>query len=162
MTAKKKEMVGGKCEQCGSMDYLQSHHIRYPADWFKTSFDDLKVLCRPCHRKAHGLYVATEFDDEFKRVMRKMLVAERHSELPDEQDLLSLASLIEDAADEWECLAAIRQAGGLRIIHASSKMYASWLKKPSEVKSRMWPWARRKLERLQNHAPVRTLVEQNR
>ena len=45
----------GKCEECGSRNLLQSHHKRYPINLFDTTFDDLKVLCRPCHEKEHQI-----------------------------------------------------------------------------------------------------------
>lgn len=54
LSALKKSMVK-KCEVCTSPKNLQSHHVRYPADWFDTKLSDLQVLCRKCHRKTHGL-----------------------------------------------------------------------------------------------------------
>lgn len=52
LSAEKKRLVG-KCEQCGSTRHLQSHHKRYPADWFDTTLDDLEVLCRMHHVIEH-------------------------------------------------------------------------------------------------------------
>jgi hypothetical protein len=44
----------GRCQWCKRKGVtLQAHHIRYPEDWYKTTEDDLKVLCRGCHRRAH-------------------------------------------------------------------------------------------------------------
>lgn len=45
----------GKCKRCGRRDSLQAHHHRYPKNWYETRESDLVVLCRGCHRKAHGL-----------------------------------------------------------------------------------------------------------
>lgn len=64
LTAKKKRMVGGKCEVCGIRRGLQSHHVRYPDNWFDTELSDLKVLCDGCHKKAHGIYTPRGFWDE--------------------------------------------------------------------------------------------------
>lgn len=57
LSAEKRRLVG-KCEDCGKRERLQSHHWRYPANWFDTTLDDLRVLCRECHRKAHGFIAA--------------------------------------------------------------------------------------------------------
>lgn len=53
--SRRKRLIKGKCEQCGCEERLQSHHVRYPANWFDTTLSDLKVLCRGCHEKEHGL-----------------------------------------------------------------------------------------------------------
>lgn len=53
LSTKKRGLVG-KCEKCGDKDRLQCHHWRYPKNWFDATLDDLVVLCRACHRKAHG------------------------------------------------------------------------------------------------------------
>lgn len=58
LSAQKKASVGGVCEQCGRTDRLQSHHIEYPRDWYKTTLDHLMVLCRWCHAKVHGKSVS--------------------------------------------------------------------------------------------------------
>lgn len=54
LSARKKSLVGG-CEKCGRVDNLQSHHTSYPKDWYETTLGQLQVLCRRCHRRAHGL-----------------------------------------------------------------------------------------------------------
>lgn len=64
LTAKKKRLVGGKCEVCGIRRGLQSHHVRYPKNWFDTDLSDLKVLCDGCHKSAHGIFVPRGFWDE--------------------------------------------------------------------------------------------------
>lgn len=45
----------GKCERCGVVITLQSHHIHYPDNWFDTRLEDLEVLCCSCHEKEHGI-----------------------------------------------------------------------------------------------------------
>lgn len=56
LSSRKKKEVG-KCEVCGAKSGLQSHHIRYPRNWYDTRLEDLEVLCRKCHSKEHGLWV---------------------------------------------------------------------------------------------------------
>lgn len=48
-----------KCRKCGARKNLQSHHIRYPKDWYETKLSDLEVLCRICHAKEHGIIIHT-------------------------------------------------------------------------------------------------------
>jgi len=58
--SRRKRKSVGRCEECGSKKRLSSHHVRYPENWFETTFADLKVLCWPCHRKEHGFADNTE------------------------------------------------------------------------------------------------------
>lgn len=51
----KKESVGGKCEKCGAKKSLNAHHVVYRNPWTAVRMEDLIVLCRKCHRKAHGI-----------------------------------------------------------------------------------------------------------
>ncbi len=51
----RKRLEVGKCERCGSVRGLQSHHKFYRECWFDTKLEDLEVLCRGCHREEHGL-----------------------------------------------------------------------------------------------------------
>lgn len=60
ITEQKKAFVGGKCERCGGTELLQSYHVTYPSDWYKTKLEQLEVLCDSCHRKEHGLYPKVE------------------------------------------------------------------------------------------------------
>lgn len=53
--SKRKRALVGHCERCPSRKRLQAHHLRYPEHWFDVRLDDLVVLCRACHEKAHGL-----------------------------------------------------------------------------------------------------------
>lgn len=55
LSARKKASVGWRCEKCGSGDYIQSHHVFYPGNWFDTTLDNLQVLCRKCHQIEHGI-----------------------------------------------------------------------------------------------------------
>jgi len=45
---------GSKCENCGNTEKLEIHHLNYN-NIFKEKMSDLKILCRDCHRKEHGL-----------------------------------------------------------------------------------------------------------
>ncbi len=49
------ERDGGKCRYCGRDWMLQAHHLMYPRDWYDTTLDMLLTLCRPCHKKEHGI-----------------------------------------------------------------------------------------------------------
>lgn len=49
---------GRACQACGSTRRLQVHHVRYRRGgrsvlWHER-MDDLAVLCRGCHKKAHS------------------------------------------------------------------------------------------------------------
>src|SRR3990167_7671649 len=50
----KREMVG-RCEKCKRKEFLQAHHVVYRSDWYDTKLQYLKVLCRSCHRREHGI-----------------------------------------------------------------------------------------------------------
>lgn len=51
--------AGNKCENCGSTEKLEVHHIVSLEPWelrhnsLKNRQDNLKVLCRDCHERAH-------------------------------------------------------------------------------------------------------------
>lgn len=48
---------GMKCEHCGAIAHLQVHHPKYITGrkaW-EYSTDEVRVLCRSCHKKEHGL-----------------------------------------------------------------------------------------------------------
>jgi 5-methylcytosine-specific restriction endonuclease McrA len=53
------ERAGNKCEECGGTEKLEVHHIELlsPGESYhnspKNKQDNLKVLCRQCHEKAH-------------------------------------------------------------------------------------------------------------
>lgn len=57
-----KRKLVSKCERCGSDNRLQAHHLRYPDNWFDTKLSDLKVLCRECHEKEHGISHVKDVD----------------------------------------------------------------------------------------------------
>jgi hypothetical protein len=48
------ETRGKRCEKCGSERDIDVHHIRYKK-LVNVSSDDLRVLCRICHRDFHDL-----------------------------------------------------------------------------------------------------------
>jgi len=45
----------GKCERCGSTEYLCGHHKKKHADFpeWRESPENIEVLCRQCHAKEH-------------------------------------------------------------------------------------------------------------
>ncbi len=48
---------GHKCENCGSVERLQVHHVGYKRGLLPWEYtcNDVKVLCRACHSRVHGL-----------------------------------------------------------------------------------------------------------
>ena len=49
---------GHRCEVCGSTKFLNLHHTNYGvlgAEFFGDNIKTLKVLCRECHKKEHGV-----------------------------------------------------------------------------------------------------------
>ena len=54
---KKLETAGQTCEECGANSFdviLDIHHLTYERIG-RERLSDLKVLCRDCHEKAHGI-----------------------------------------------------------------------------------------------------------
>lgn len=53
---KEKVKLIGKCEKCGSTENLHAHHkIQFnERPDLGADFDNIEVLCRPCHGKAHN------------------------------------------------------------------------------------------------------------
>lgn len=51
---RKFRQVGRACENCGSVEHLQVHHLTY-ANLYRENLCDLQVLCDSCHRDAHNL-----------------------------------------------------------------------------------------------------------
>lgn len=46
----------GKCRGCGKRDLSNDcHHIRYRENWRDTKFEDLRTLCRDCHKIVHAI-----------------------------------------------------------------------------------------------------------
>ena len=48
------ERAGYKCEQCGNTYNLSVHHLNYN-NLGKEHPEDLKVLCKTCHEREHGI-----------------------------------------------------------------------------------------------------------
>jgi hypothetical protein len=57
----------GNCVRCGSVKWLQAHHVQYPDDWYQTKLEDLETLCRECHRVEHG-YGPNEFANKWYEI----------------------------------------------------------------------------------------------
>lgn len=48
-----KKVKGEFCEECGSKQSLNVHHINYKSVGNEGQ-EDVKVLCKECHKKEHG------------------------------------------------------------------------------------------------------------
>lgn len=47
---------GARCRICYSRSISNdSHHIRYPSEWSRTTVEDLRTMCRSCHDRAHRI-----------------------------------------------------------------------------------------------------------
>ena len=55
VSRERREQDGYKCVCCGSEGNLEVHHVRYPRNWFDTTTDDLRTLCKECHVMVHRL-----------------------------------------------------------------------------------------------------------
>ena len=44
---------GWRCQQCGSMENLQVHHIRWRSQLGGDTEENLMTLCEGCHRQVH-------------------------------------------------------------------------------------------------------------
>lgn len=63
----------GRCENCGTRNKLESHHVFYRDSWFDTQLSDLKVLCRSCHEAQHGIKETVEKHSLRRRKRRARL-----------------------------------------------------------------------------------------
>lgn len=52
--AEVKLLRGNRCEVCGSRNDLHAHHLTYERRGHEAP-EDLQVLCKDCHAKAHGI-----------------------------------------------------------------------------------------------------------
>ena len=48
------ERDGWKCQECGRMEELQVHHIRWRSKLGDDTEKNLIVLCAVCHQEVHG------------------------------------------------------------------------------------------------------------
>lgn len=55
---------GYACECCGSKEQIQIHHTEYDLKKMAWEYDVsiMRVLCRDCHRKAHGIDIDEQMD----------------------------------------------------------------------------------------------------
>ena len=49
------KLLGSVCADCGSHDRLRIHHIIPLADGGLHEFENLRLLCRACHTRAHWI-----------------------------------------------------------------------------------------------------------
>ncbi len=50
------ERDGWRCQECGSMENLQVHHIKPRSRLGDDVLHNLITLCVDCHRKSHGVH----------------------------------------------------------------------------------------------------------
>lgn len=48
------DIYNHQCAECGATEDLHVHHLTYERFGGDERMTDLKVLCKPCHEKAHG------------------------------------------------------------------------------------------------------------
>lgn len=53
LSRRRMEMDKRTCQDCGTAQQLQVHHIRYPEVWGEERMEDLITLCDSCHAKLH-------------------------------------------------------------------------------------------------------------
>ena len=58
---------GRKCFICGSVKYIQIHHLEYDNNYYGIEKDEMLVnLCRECHEQFHSIYgTKRKMYDEF-------------------------------------------------------------------------------------------------
>ena len=49
------KLLGGCCAMCGAPDRLHIHHITPLAEGGPHGFENLQILCKPCHRLQHAI-----------------------------------------------------------------------------------------------------------
>ena len=136
----------GKCVECGETETLQVHHKIYRKRFEDGKLKDVVTLCNICHRIAHGRVVYFPFDYKVKELHQQIT---RYENLPTAEQERELVSMILCKDHEDETCALFRSKAGMRIILTSSKMWDLWLKTNRDVTIRLWPWARKKLRKIQ-------------
>ena len=61
------EAQGNQCNRCGSSDLLSLHHILPQSKGGTDSYDNIMVLCEPCHAYAHGMVYKHKSNEEKNR-----------------------------------------------------------------------------------------------
>lgn len=85
------------CTACGSIEWLQVHHMTYRSRFEDSLLADLETLCRPCHRKQHG-FSPSWFARKAEELERSFM----HQKRPPPEDFRELKSLIQDGDDLWD------------------------------------------------------------
>lgn len=72
---------GRKCSRCPATNRLQVHHVVYRFPWTFGVVDDLRILCRTCHEREHGIIPQPKHQSraERKRQKRARKRAEREA-----------------------------------------------------------------------------------
>lgn len=65
---------GGKCEQCGCSRITEPHHVAYCAWGEFDPPENLRMLCRPCHEKAHTCQACGKLTLKARHIKRGLRV----------------------------------------------------------------------------------------
>ncbi len=79
----------GECSECGSVRKLQAHHTLYRDRLEDTRLEDLKTLCRTCHRMEHKKAVLCPPEI----IMRNFASRVIREQYPDESEYLFLFAI---------------------------------------------------------------------
>lgn len=137
------------CVVCGRNNNLQVHHKVYRPRLEDAALEDLETLCRTCHAQQHGIG-PTAFEYKAHEIRLKL----QYEQLPtseEEEQLVELA-LFFDGRHEAEGL--FRFAATIKI--AKSARWESWLKKPPEIRSKLFSWSRDKFDRIASQFQLAT------
>lgn len=97
----------GNGEVCGETNGpLNVHHVKYRKTFEETRLEDLKTLCRTCHRIEHGLYVKFPFD-WLRGDMEKGLMKEPMS-IPSDLQIKQLIYEVNDWMDRVQAIGMLR------------------------------------------------------
>lgn len=141
----------GKCVDCGETESLEAHHKFYRPKWEDTLLEDLKTLCRTCHRIEHGLpvrFVPSPFLIKSEETEHQL----NYGILPKKEDEIELVRLAESAVDEWQVESIFRRVAGYKL--ANTKVWEYWVKK-RDILHRMWQWSIEKRKRIQRQIKER-------
>lgn len=131
---------GSRCRRCNSSTRLQVHHLCYRGRYEDTVLEDLETICRECHRKEHGLG-----PNEYESYYRVLELNWGLGHIATDDELRTLSVLAVDYDERLHAEGFIRMMAYSRI---KGSRWDSWLRKPTEVKLRLFWWSRKKFDRL--------------
>jgi hypothetical protein len=111
--------------------------------------------------RRRGAWRKTKFDRYLEKLKRALWQSTRECKrFPTEKQERKLVDLVEYEDQLQEVEAFFREIAGSRIILTSSAMWESWLKKPVEVRRRLWDFARAKRMRIESELDDEWLAAQ--